>query len=138
MVLPMKWFCWEYPYLQHIHCCNKQSFQLISTFGTPNSSLALLLSLLASRSVFYFVLHVRYFMNVNYGGYLRQQPTLFDLNVFCTGQFSFHNNMYRSPRFQDFISERNGLFCNTCWLIFSFYLMCYQCPRSISLAFFCL
>ena len=66
MLLLAKWFYWEYlSYLQHIHCCNKKSFQLISAFLAPNSSLTLLLSWLASRSVFFFVLHVKYFVNIN-------------------------------------------------------------------------
>ena len=33
-------------------------------------------------------------------------------HVYCTGEFSFHNNMHRPPQFHGFIYERNELCCN--------------------------
>ena len=50
------------------------------------------------RDLFFcFVLHVKYFVNINNGGYSRHSPTVFYLHVYFTGKFSFHNNMHRPP-----------------------------------------
>ena len=66
----------------------------IPTFQAPNSSLPLLLPWITSWSIFCFLLHVKYFVNINNGGYSRRI-------------FSFHNNMHRPPHFHGFIQKQS-------------------------------